>query len=158
PRRARGHDQRRPRRLRRPRGSRRVHGQPGGVRPRRVPLGAGRDRGGHRGARGRRVAPAPEGDAVTGDAVAGDAVTGAAVKGAAVTRARTGVTVLLAGLLVLGVAACGGGGSSSSGSSGTELVGVFRFTPGAVQGDQISGTWFRMLQPGADAKTGPYMV
>jgi hypothetical protein len=39
-----------------------------------------------------------------------------------------------------------------------ELIGLFRLTPGAVQGDGITGTWFRMLQPGGDAEDGPYMV
>ena len=38
-----------------------------------------------------------------------------------------------------------------------ELVGLFRLTPGAVDGDALTGTWFRMLQPGGNADTGPYM-
>ena len=38
-----------------------------------------------------------------------------------------------------------------------ELIGLFRLTPGAADGDELTGTWFRMLQPGGDAETGPYM-
>jgi hypothetical protein len=51
---------------------------------------------------------------------------------------------------------------SSSGSSttggGRQLVGLFRLTPGAVDGNQITGSWFRMLQPGGNVATGPYMI
>ena len=36
-----------------------------------------------------------------------------------------------------------------------ELVGLFRLTPGAVDGDQLTGTWFRMLQPGGDVEERP---
>jgi hypothetical protein len=39
-----------------------------------------------------------------------------------------------------------------------ELIGLFRLTPGVVAGDKVTGTWFRMLQPGGDAQHGPYMV
>ncbi|MCU1499109.1 MAG: hypothetical protein JWM47_3062 [Acidimicrobiales bacterium] len=50
----------------------------------------------------------------------------------------------------------GGNGGSASVADG-ELVGLFRLTPGAASGDKITGTWFRMLQPGGDAQHGPYM-
>ncbi|HET7721121.1 MAG TPA: hypothetical protein VFK43_14230, partial [Acidimicrobiales bacterium] len=36
--------------------------------------------------------------------------------------------------------------------------GLFRLTPGAVEGDQITGTYFRMLQPDGDIDDGPFMV
>jgi hypothetical protein len=79
---------------------------------------------------------------------------------------RTGLVLAL--LLAAGsVVAC----SSDDESTGTkttgqdlssvedgELVGLFRLTPGALEGEQITGTWFRMLQPGGDAEHGPYMV
>lgn len=57
-------------------------------------------------------------------------------------------------LLVL-VAACGGG--DAAGPAEGELVGLFRLTPGAAEGETITGTWFRMLQPGGDLD-GPYMI
>lgn len=38
-----------------------------------------------------------------------------------------------------------------------ELVGLLHLTPGAAHGHQLSGTWFRMLQPGATVANGPYM-
>jgi hypothetical protein len=84
------------------------------------------------------------------------------------TRARRPAALLFALLLATGaVAAC------SSDAEGTakkpaaesldsvkdgELVGLFRLTPGAVDGENVTGTWFRMLQPGGDAEHGPYMV
>jgi hypothetical protein len=77
------------------------------------------------------------------------------------TPFRRATALLLTAGLVLGVlAACGGGAKddAADATEGTKLVGLFRLTPGAVQGDQLSGTWFRMLQPDADPKTGPYMV
>jgi hypothetical protein len=52
--------------------------------------------------------------------------------------------------------------NSSSGNSteggGQQLIGLFRLTPGAAHGHQITGTWFRMLQPHGNIKTGPYMI
>ncbi|MBV9869279.1 MAG: hypothetical protein JO214_01425 [Frankiaceae bacterium] len=58
--------------------------------------------------------------------------------------------------------AAGCGGSSSKGTSaagsGKQLIGLFRLTPGAAHGKQLTGTWFRMLQPKGDVATGPYMV
>jgi hypothetical protein len=55
------------------------------------------------------------------------------------------------------MAACGGDDAGDSAGGGTELVGLFTLTPGAVDGDRITGTYFRMLQPGSP-KSGPYMV
>ncbi|MFI7670063.1 hypothetical protein [Nocardia sp. NPDC049526] len=43
-------------------------------------------------------------------------------------------------------------------SSGPEqLVGLLRLTPGSVAGDTVTGTWFRMVQPGGTPERGPYM-
>src|SRR5689334_7734471 len=56
-------------------------------------------------------------------------------------------------------AACSSSKSSGDGvGSGTPLVGLFRLTAGQAHGKQITGTWFRMLQPRGNVKTGPYMV
>ena len=84
------------------------------------------------------------------------------------TGTLRGARLLLALLLAAGtVVACSsdeeGTAKTSSGSGldaveDGELIGLFRLTPGAVDGDRISGTWFRMLQPGGDAEHGPYMV
>jgi hypothetical protein len=49
-------------------------------------------------------------------------------------------------------------GAHGSTTTGQKLVGLFRLTGGTAKGTQISGTWFRMLQPGANAKTGPFMI
>ncbi len=49
------------------------------------------------------------------------------------------------------------GATSSTQSGGRVLIGLFRLTPGTADGDHLSGTWFRMLQPGAKVKSGPYM-
>lgn len=69
-------------------------------------------------------------------------------------------TVVVAVILTASLAAACGGGSKSDDTEakGTELVGLFRLTAGAVNGDAITGTYFRMLQPGGNAKNGPYMV
>jgi hypothetical protein len=37
------------------------------------------------------------------------------------------------------------------------LIGLLRFTPGSAHGDTVSGTWFRMVQPGGTPDNGPYM-
>jgi hypothetical protein len=82
-------------------------------------------------------------------------------------RATRGLSLLLAVLLGIGVlAACSSdaesgdvdtGADGGGSGNGDELVGLFRLTPGAVEGDEVTGTWFRMLQPGGDADDGPYM-
>jgi len=70
------------------------------------------------------------------------------------------VACVIVALLAVTAVGC----SSKKGSDGTttaagrELVGLFRLTPGAVSGGAVTGTWFRMLQPGGNAKSGPYMV
>jgi hypothetical protein len=80
------------------------------------------------------------------------------------TRTPRAVALLLVLLLgVSAVTACssdaesGDVDSGAEGGPGDELVGLFRLTPGAVEGEGITGTWFRMLQPGGDADRGPYM-
>jgi hypothetical protein len=47
---------------------------------------------------------------------------------------------------------------SSAANAGKQLVGLFKLTGGAAAGDQITGTWFRMLQPNGKVASGPYMV
>ena len=76
------------------------------------------------------------------------------------TRRTVGRALAIGLALALGVgalAACSSGGSSAKGVDGVELIGLFRLTPGAVVGGKTTGTWFRMLQPGGTAATGPYM-
>lgn len=70
------------------------------------------------------------------------------------------MTRLLAVLAALFLAtACSSGGDKTEGASaGEELIGLLRFTPGAVVDGKVTGTYFRMLQPGADAAKGPYMI
>ena len=66
------------------------------------------------------------------------------------------VTIAVAGV---GAACSATTSDTTATASGTrELVGLFRLTPGRVDGAQLSGSWFRMLQPGGNPKTGPYMV
>lgn len=72
---------------------------------------------------------------------------------------RAGIMIAVA-LVVLGSAACSNSNTATRTVSTTgrrELVGLFRLTPGAVVGDQVNGSWFRMLQPGGNASSGPYM-
>lgn len=75
----------------------------------------------------------------------------------------SGRVVALAAVMLVGVgaAACSTTttGQASTTSAGThELVGLFRLTPGKAAGGQVTGSWFRMLQPGGNARTGPYMI
>ncbi|WP_420832012.1 hypothetical protein [Nocardia huaxiensis] len=71
------------------------------------------------------------------------------------TRALATVAATAALLTTL-LAGCGG--DSEPASTGPEqLTGLLRFTPGAVSGDSVSGTWFRMVQPGGTPENGPYM-
>jgi hypothetical protein len=58
-------------------------------------------------------------------------------------------------------AACSSGkpsSDSSAAASGTQLVGLFKLAGGAAHGAELTGTWFRMLQPNGKVATGPYMV
>ena len=71
------------------------------------------------------------------------------------TRALSIVLILVATL----AAGCSNKDDGKSAANGRrELVGLFRFTPGRVDGERITGTWFRMLQPGGTPKAGPYMT
>ena len=73
------------------------------------------------------------------------------------SRARS----LIAIVAVAGVAAaCSAASTKSTGTAAgnRELVGLFRLTPGRVDGAQITGSWFRMLQPGGNPAKGPYMI
>jgi hypothetical protein len=70
-------------------------------------------------------------------------------------RAAVGIAALLAALSTV---ACSSGKHSATASARHELIGLFRLTPGAVHGSDITGTWFRMLQPGGSTTSGPYMI
>lgn len=71
---------------------------------------------------------------------------------------RTALTVAIVAFVVSG---CGAGHPKVphrvAAAKDGELVGLVRLTPGAAKGDELSGTWFRMLQPGATVTGGPYM-
>ena len=72
------------------------------------------------------------------------------------TRVAAAITVLV---LVVGAAtACSSKGTGSSSGGGRELIGLFRLSPGRIEGTRIMGSWFRMLQPGGNANGGPYMM
>ncbi|WP_228785974.1 hypothetical protein [Nocardia terpenica] len=76
---------------------------------------------------------------------------------------RIRVRALATGMVVLAtmasaLAGCSSSGSGSPSAVGPEpLIGLLRFTPGSVRGDTVSGTWFRMVQPGGTPDRGPYM-
>jgi hypothetical protein len=71
--------------------------------------------------------------------------------------------VLTVAVIVLAVTICASCSSTKtaargpSGGGAGQLVGLFRLTPGTMNGGQISGTWFRMLQPGGNPGNGPFM-
>jgi hypothetical protein len=78
------------------------------------------------------------------------------------------VALLLVALIAVGSAvACSSDAESDGGAKGGaqsldsvkegELVGLFRLDAGTFDGGELAGTYFRMLQPGADIEEGPYM-
>ncbi|WP_067682162.1 hypothetical protein [Nocardia miyunensis] len=70
-------------------------------------------------------------------------------------RMRTTTTVLI--LLVAVVSGCSSPDSAPAATGTKPLIGLLRFTPGNAHGDKVSGTWFRMVQPGGTFDGGPYM-
>jgi len=75
------------------------------------------------------------------------------------SSARLAILVALTFVVTVG-AACSADKPASYGQSEggrRELVGLFRFTPGASVAGHMTGSWFQMLQPGGNAKSGPYM-
>ena len=72
--------------------------------------------------------------------------------------AATVVTALAVATIVAGCSSTAPGIRSTSSGGSHQLVGLFRLTPGAGDGDQLTGSWFKMLQPGANPSTGPYML
>ena len=76
------------------------------------------------------------------------------------TRSRwvaAGLTALAVTLATTGCSSSSSGDGSPAGS-GKRLVGLFQLTAGAVHGKQVTGTWFRMLQPNGTIANGPYMI
>lgn len=73
---------------------------------------------------------------------------------------------LIAGALALtaAAAACGGGGGSKDGgtdggSAGGDLVGLFKVDAGECAGGGVTkGSYFRMVNPGGNPKTGPFVT
>jgi hypothetical protein len=76
-------------------------------------------------------------------------------------RLSSGAALLVVIAVALTCAACSGGttasGKLTTAQTRRELVGLFKFAPGTVVGGQVTGSWFRMLQPGGNEKSGPYM-
>ncbi|MDL9937127.1 hypothetical protein QSJ18_10270 [Gordonia sp. ABSL1-1] len=69
--------------------------------------------------------------------------------------ARVAGLAVAAVLVATGVSACS---DDSSSAPDGELVGLFRLTPGSATGSTVTGTYFRMIQPGGTADAGPYMI
>jgi hypothetical protein len=77
------------------------------------------------------------------------------------TKPQRAVGALVAIAAVALTAACGGssaGTANLASGGGQQLVGLFRLTAGAAHGSQLTGTWFRMVQPNGTLKAGPYMI
>lgn len=49
------------------------------------------------------------------------------------------------------------GSSDPAPEQSGELVGLLRLTPGAYENGEVSGSWFRMVQPGGTPADGPFM-
>lgn len=74
-----------------------------------------------------------------------------------ITRSRRTTPVIAVVLMAVLATACSSAAAGGSGQ-GRKLVGLFALTPGRVEGAQITGSWFRMLQPGGTVAKGPYMI
>ena len=73
-------------------------------------------------------------------------------------RAALAIAALLATCTAVGCSSGKKTADATAAGGRHELIGLFRLTPGAVSGAKITGTWFRMLQPGGNATSGPYMI
>ena len=60
-------------------------------------------------------------------------------------------------VLSLLVASCGGDSKKSATSGGPALVGLFGIAAGKCDAAAPTGSWFRMVQPGGTAASGPYV-
>jgi len=72
-------------------------------------------------------------------------------------RMRTTMAVAAIALLVSAVSGCSSHAPAPPANDPQPLIGLLRFTPGGAHGDSVSGTWFRMVQPGGTPEGGPYM-
>jgi hypothetical protein len=72
---------------------------------------------------------------------------------------RSTVPVLLAVVILMATACGGGGGKKNTSAGGQEaLVGLFKLVPGMCSDAGVtSGTYFRMIQPGGQPGSGPYV-
>ncbi|WP_405491111.1 hypothetical protein [Nocardia sp. NBC_00511] len=70
---------------------------------------------------------------------------------------RGGVTAVLLAATVFSAAACGGQDAAQPANGPQQLTGLLKLTAGAVEGNSVKGTWFRMVQPGGTPDNGPYM-
>jgi hypothetical protein len=72
------------------------------------------------------------------------------------TTTRSGLARVVVVALVSCVALIGIGTSGASAAS-TKLVGTFKIAPGKGAGAKVTGSYFRMLTPGAKLNKGPYV-
>ncbi|MEV6773413.1 hypothetical protein AB0N05_32755 [Nocardia sp. NPDC051030] len=73
-------------------------------------------------------------------------------------RARMTIAATVVAALTLVLPGCSSSeGDTAKSGAPEQLIGLLRFTPGAVSGDTVTGTWFRMAQPGGTPEQGPYM-
>lgn len=72
---------------------------------------------------------------------------------------RKVLSTLIAAVLSAGIlAACSSSKGSSGSSSGTALVGTFKLKAGSCSGSSVTGTYFRMIQPGGTIKAGKFFA
>lgn len=68
--------------------------------------------------------------------------------------ARKALTPIAVAVLVMaGTVACGSGEPAAA----TPLTGLLALEPGSIDGSKLSGTWFKMVQPGGNPQDGPFM-
>lgn len=59
--------------------------------------------------------------------------------------------------VIVAVALTAASGCGTNDPAPTPLAGLLAFDPGKIDGSQLSGTWFKMVQPGGNPQEGPFM-
>ncbi|MGI8796270.1 MAG: hypothetical protein ACR2IR_06805 [Acidimicrobiia bacterium] len=73
------------------------------------------------------------------------------------TRLEVVAGVLAASLTLLATALAGTSGADAGGGKSKQLVGTFEIDPGACVDGVISGSYFKMIQPGGTVEGGPVL-
>ena len=66
-------------------------------------------------------------------------------------------TIALLAVAALAASACGSSDAKSGGVNGDELIGTFKVNAGDCDGKKTSGSFMRMVNPGGELESGPFV-